>query len=223
MTTDNLLQTAGLLGLETLNTLYMVFGATFIATLIGLPLGILLVVTEAAGIKPIPLLNSILGTCVNIGRSFPFAILMIALIPLTRSLVGTSIGTTAAIVPLSVAAAPFVARVTESAMKEIDSGIIEAAQSMGSSIKEIITKVLLPESKHTIVHGITLTLVHLVGYSAMAGLLGGGGLGKVAIQYGYQRYNTPLMITTVVLIALLVQIIQWGGDYIAHKLNKKLI
>lgn len=223
MIANSLSQTLSLLGIETLNTLYMVFAATLIATLIGLPIGILLVLSQPRGIKPLPLLNSILGTCVNIGRSFPFAILMIALIPFTRLVVGTSIGTTAAIVPLSIAAAPFVARVTENAIKEIDGGIIEAAVAMGSSTKEIIFKVLLPESKHTIVHGLTLTLIHLVGYSAMAGLLGGGGLGKVAIQYGYQRYNTQLMIVTVVLIAVLVQIIQWTGDKIAKKLNKKLL
>lgn len=210
-----------ILPVEIWNTVYMVFLSTLIATLIGLPLGTLLVITDDKGIRPLPFFNKTLSTIVNIGRSFPFAILMVALIPFTRFIVGTSIGTTATIVPLSIAAAPFVARVIENAMKEIDHGIIEAAQSMGSTTWEIIYKVLLPESIPSIVLGITLTMVYLVGYSAMAGLLGGGGLGKVAIQYGYQRYDSVLMIVTVILIIFLVQFIQWAGNKIAMKVNKK--
>ncbi|WP_105614577.1 methionine ABC transporter permease [Vallitalea okinawensis] len=221
MSIEKIQQMLQILPIEIWNTIYMVFLSTLIASLIGLPLGTLLVITDGKGIKPLPLFNKVLSTIVNIGRSFPFAILMVALIPFTRFIVGTSIGTTATIVPLSIAAAPFVARVIENAMKEIDHGIIEAAQSMGSTTWEIIYKVLLPESIPSIVSGITLTMVYLVGYSAMAGLLGGGGLGKVAIQYGYQRYDSTLMIVTVILIIFLVQFIQWAGNRIASKLNKR--
>lgn len=222
MDTERIQLITTLLSRETLNTLYMVISATFIATIIGLPLGILLTIGAPDGIKPMPKFAKILGTIVNIGRSFPFAILMIALIPLTRLVIGTSLGTTAAIIPLSVAAAPFVARVTESALQEVDKGIIEAATAMGSSTLEIIYKVLLPESKHSLVLGLTLTMVNLVGYSAMAGLLGGGGLGKVAIQYGYQRWDTSLMIMTIIVIALLVQLIQGLGSTLSKRLNKKI-
>lgn len=222
MDTERIRLITTLLSKETLNTLYMVISGTFIATVIGLPLGILLTIGAPDSIKPMPKLAKILGTIVNIGRSFPFAILMIALIPLTRLVIGTSLGTTAAIIPLSVAAAPFVARVTESALQEVDKGIIEAATAMGSSTFEIIYKVLLPESKHSLVLGLTLTMVNLVGYSAMAGLLGGGGLGKVAIQYGYQRWDTSLMIITIIVIALLVQLIQSLGSTLSKRLNKKI-
>lgn len=206
---------------ETGNTLYMVLVATVIAVIIGMPLGIVLVITDKSGIKENIKLNSILGMVINIGRSFPFAILIVALIPFTRFIVGTSLGTTATIVPLSIAAAPFVARVIESAIKEVDKGIIEAAISMGSTPWKIIIKVLIPEAMASIILGITLTIVNLIGYSAMAGMVGGGGLGSVAINYGYYRYDFSLIIVTVILLIILVQIIQWIGNSIAKTMNKK--
>ena len=210
-----------LLLFETGNTLYMVFAATLVAIIIGMPIGVILVITDKEGIKENLRLNNVLGTIVNIGRSFPFAILIVALIPFTRFIVGTSLGTTATIVPLSIAAAPFVARVIESSLKEVDKGIVEAALSMGSSIWEIIIKVLIPEAMASIILGITLTVVNLIGYSAMAGMVGGGGLGNVAIQYGYHRYDFSLIIATVILLIILVQILQWIGNSIAKTVNKK--
>ncbi|WP_058486674.1 methionine ABC transporter permease [Defluviitalea phaphyphila] len=206
---------------ETGNTFYMVFVSTLIAIIIGMPIGIILVITEKGGIKENLKLNKVLGTIVNIGRSFPFAILIIALMPFTRLIIGTSIGTTATIVPLSIAAAPFVARVIESSIKEVDKGIIEAAIAMGSTPWEIIIKVLIPEAMSSIILGITLTIINLIGYSAMAGLVGGGGLGNIAIQYGYYRYDFSLMIVTIILLIILVQLIQWIGNSIAKKMNKK--
>ena len=164
--------------------------------------------------------DSVLGVIVNATRSTPFIILMVAIIPLTRMLVGSSIGTTAAIVPLTISAAPFIARVIESSLLEIDHGVIEAAQSMGASPMQIIYKVLLPEALHSIVLGITLAVIALIGYSAMAGVLGGGGLGDLAIRYGYQRFQPDVMIVTVVILILMVQLIQFIGDTLSKKLNK---
>ncbi len=221
MTAENIKLMINLLPIETWNTIYMVLSATLIAVLMGLPIGILLVISEKNHIREMPLINGILSFIVNVGRSFPFIILMIAIIPFTRFIVGKSLGTTAAIVPLAIAAAPFVARVIETSLKEIDKGIIEAAVSMGSNTWQIIVKVLLPEALPSIVLGITLTIVNLVGYSAMAGVMGGGGLGKVAIQYGYQRYNGFLMTITVIELIILVQLIQWIGNYISKSINKK--
>ena len=168
---------------------YMVVASTVLASLIGIPLGIILTVTRNGHILPNAVINSVLGVIVNATRSTPFIILMVAIIPLTRMLVGSSIGTTAAIVPLTISAAPFIARVIESSLLEIDHGVIEAAQSMGASPMQIIYKVLLPEALHSIVLGITLAVIALIGYSAMAGVLGGGGLGDLAIRYGYQRFQ----------------------------------
>ena len=202
-------------------TLYMVFVSTVIAVMIGAPIGITLIVSEKGGIRENILLSQILSALVNIGRSFPFSILMVAIIPLTRLITGTSLGTTASIVPLSIAAIPFVARVIESSLREVDKGIIEASQSMGATSWQIIYKVLIPEALPGIVLGITLTIINLIGYSAMAGLIGGGGLGKIADQYGYKRYNTPIMIATIVLLIILVQMIQWIGNQIAKNLDKK--
>lgn len=202
-------------------TLYMVFFSTIIAVLIGAPIGIILIISEKGGIRENILLSQILSAIVNIGRSFPFSILMVAIIPLTRLITGTSLGTTASIVPLSVAAIPFVARVIESSLREVDKGIIEASQAMGATSWQIIRKVLVPEALPGIVLGITLTIINLIGYSAMAGLIGGGGLGKIADQYGYKRYNTPIMIATIILLIILVQIIQWIGNQIAQNLDKK--
>lgn len=210
-----------LIPIELLNTLYMVGAATFFSILIGLPLGVILRLTDRGGLKESQSLNKSLGLIVNIGRSIPFAILIIAIIPLTRWIVGTSIGTTASIVPLTLAAAPFLARVIESALKEIDKSIIEAAIVMGSTTRQIVQKVLIPEALPTIVNGITLTVVGLIGYSAMAGLVGGGGLGKVAIQYGYQRFNGFLMLLTLAVILLLVEAVQWVGSWISHAITNK--
>lgn len=210
-----------LLPLQLWNTIYMVLVSTFFAVLIGLPIGIILTITDKGHIKENVPLYKVLETIVNIGRSFPFAILMVALIPFTRWLVGTSLGTTASIVPLTVAAAPFVARLVETSLKEVDKHVLEAAIIMGSSTWQIITKVLLPEAFPSIVSAITLTVVNLIGYSAMAGLVGGGGLGQVAIQYGYNRFNTFIMVVTVVLLILLVQVVQWIGNGVAKSILKK--
>lgn len=199
---------------------YMVVASTVLASLIGIPLGIILTVTRNGHILPNAVINSVLGVIVNATRSTPFIILMVAIIPLTRMLVGSSIGTTAAIVPLTISAAPFIARVIESSLLEIDHGVIEAAQSMGASPMQIIYKVLLPESLHSIVLGITLAVIALIGYSAMAGVLGGGGLGDLAIRYGYQRFQPDVMIVTVVILILMVQLIQFIGDTLSQKLNK---
>jgi len=199
----------------TLETLYMVFVSAFFALLIGLPLGIILFITEKGT------LYKILSTIVNIGRSFPFAILLIALIPFTRWIIGTSLGTTASIVPLAIAAAPFVARLVESALQGVSSSLIEAATVMGSTTRQIIWKVLLPEALPTLVLNYTTAIVSLVGYTAMAGLVGGGGLGAVAIQYGYQRFDGVIMFWTVVLLIIIVQLIQWAGNSWANALLKK--
>lgn len=202
-------------------TLVMVGASTAIAAVLGLPLGIILACTAPGHILEQPLVNRILGAVINVGRSIPFIILMVAVIPFTRFVVGTSIGTTAAIVPLSLAAIPFVARLVESAVFEIDRGVIEAAQSMGSSPWQIIWKVLIPEARPSLVLGLTITTVNLVGYSAMAGAIGGGGLGDLAIRYGYQRFRADVMLQTVVLLVVLVQALQMLGDWASRKLSKR--
>ncbi|MBO5993442.1 MAG: ABC transporter permease [Acidaminococcaceae bacterium] len=201
-------------------TCYMVLIAIVLATLIGLPLGVILTVTRKDHIMPNSLINTVLGAIVNATRSTPFIILMVAIIPLTRMIVGSSIGTTAAIVPLTITAAPFIARVIESSLLEVDRGVIEAAQSMGASPMQIIWKVMLPESRHSIVLGITLALIALIGASAMAGALGGGGLGDLAIRYGYQRFQMDVMIATVIVLIIMVQGVQSIGNTLSRKLNK---
>jgi D-methionine transport system permease protein len=221
MTPDNWTLAWQLLPFQTWNTLYMVFVSTFFGLILGLPLGILLTISDKNHIKPRPLLYRALELIANIGRSFPFAILMVALIPFTRWIVGTSLGTTASIVPLTLAAAPFIARLVESSLKAIDKQVLEAAIVMGSNTNQIITKVLLPEALPSLIGAITLTMVNLVGYSAMAGLVGGGGLGQVAIQYGYQRFNGFIMLVTVILLILLVEAIQWAGSGITKTLIRK--
>ena len=218
---DNFELALKLLPLELCNTIYMVFVSAFFALLLGLPMGVILTLTDKGHIRENRVLYKILETIVNIGRSFPFAILIVALIPITRWVVGTSLGTTAAILPLTIAAAPFVARIVETALKEVDASILEAAIVMGSNSRQIVTKVLLPEALPSLLSGMTLTLVNLVGYSAMAGLVGGGGLGQVAIQYGYNRFNGFIMTATVILLILLVQCIQWIGNRAVKKLLKK--
>ena len=202
-------------------TLYMVFVSTIVSVLLGLPIGILLIITEKDGLWEKPILNSILSTVVNISRSFPFLILMIVLFPLARLIVGTTIGTTATIVPLSIAAAPFVARVIESSLREVDGGIVEAALAMGSTNSEIIFKVLIPEAMPSIVSNITLTIINLIGYSAMAGTIGGGGLGDLAMRYGYHRFDAKIMTASVILIIVLVQIVQFIGNQVVFTINKR--
>ncbi len=204
-----------LLGKGLWETLYMVVASSGIAFLAGLPLGVVLSVTSPGNILQNRPLNVLLSLLVNVGRSIPFIILMVAIIPFTRMIAGTSIGTNAAIVPLSVAAIPFVARVVESALREIDQGIVEAAQAMGATPMEIIRKVLLPEGLPGIIAGLTLTVINLVGYSAMAGAIGGGGLGDIAIRYGYQRFMLDVMVATVAILVLLVQVVQLAGDRLA--------
>lgn len=209
---------------STLQTLQMVFFSTIFSILLGLPLGILLCVTrpeEHGGIMPKPVLNSILDKIVNVLRSFPFIILMIILFPLSRLLVGTTIGTTATIVPLSIAAAPFASRVIETSLKEVDTGVVQAARSMGSTNRQIIFKVMIPEAMPSLVSGVTLTIINLVGYSAMAGAIGGGGLGDLAIRYGYQRTRTDVMIVAVVIILVLVELIQFIGNKISAQILSK--
>lgn len=204
-----------------LTTLYMVGVSTLLTVLFGLPLGVLLVVSDSKGLSPKPALNKILGVVVNLTRSLPFIILLVVLIPFTRWIAGTSIGPTAAIVPLTIAAVPFFARVTESALREVPSGLIEAAQAMGSSEWQIVSKVYIPEALPGLVLGVALTLINLLGYSAMAGAVGGGGLGDLAIRYGYQRFETKVMLVTVVLLVLFVQMVQSLGDRIAAKVSKR--
>ncbi|MCW7999836.1 methionine ABC transporter permease [Clostridium sp. cpc1] len=204
-----------------LETLYMVFFSTIFSLIIGFPLGILLIITEKGGIWEKPLLNQILSGIINILRSFPFIILMILVFPLSRIIVGSTIGTTATIVPLSIAAAPFVARVIESALKEVDRGVIEASLSMGATVSQIVFKVLIPEAMPSLVMGITLTIINLIGYSAMAGAIGGGGLGDLAIRYGLYRFETNIMVASVIIIIILVQGIQFLGNKIAISIDKK--
>ncbi|MBP3416502.1 MAG: ABC transporter permease [Spirochaetaceae bacterium] len=207
---------------STLQTLAMVFASTVFSVLLGLPLGILLCVTDpAAGIMPKPVLYQVLTRIVNALRSFPFMILMILLFPLSRLIIGTSIGTAATIVPLSIAAAPFVARIIETALKEVDPGVVQAARAMGSTNIQIILKVLLPEALPSLVSGVTLTIINLIGYSAMSGAIGGGGLGDLAIRYGYQRNQPMVMIPAVVIILILVEAIQFIGSRISARLMSK--
>jgi D-methionine transport system permease protein len=199
----------------------MVLVSTFFTILLGLPLGILLIVTDRNGLKPARTFNEILGSIVNAARSLPFIILLVLVIPFTRLVVGTTIGSTAAIVPLALAAIPFFARVAESSLREVDHGLVEAAQSMGCTDRQIIFKVLIPESLPSLVLGVALTIISLIGYSAMAGAIGGGGLGDLAIRYGYQRYKTEIMIATVVILIVLVQGVQLAGNSLARRISKK--
>ncbi|GAA2058584.1 ABC transporter permease [Catenulispora yoronensis] len=207
-----------LLWQASLETFQMVGWSALFTVLIGLPLGLALVLTDKGGLLANPAANKVLGTVVNVGRSLPFIILLIAITPFTRGLVGTTIGVDAAIVPLAVGAIPFFARLVETAVREVDKGLIEASQAMGAAHLATVRKVLLPESLPALVSGLTTTVIALVGYSAMAGAIGGGGLGDLAIRYGYQRFENGLMIATVVLLVVLVQIVQWLGDFAAKRL-----
>ena len=204
-------------------TFYVTVLSTFLAIVIGLPLGVLLVVGEKNGVLPLPKpLMHILGIIINLLRSIPFLILMILVIPLTRAIVGTSVGTVASIVPLVIAAFPFVARLVEGSMREVNPNIIEAAQSMGATPMQIIVKVMLPESVPSLVSNATIAITTILGYSAMSGIIGGGGLGKIAINYGYYRYKYLVMIIAVILLILLVQLFQSVGTRIAVKSDKRL-
>lgn len=210
------------IGTATWQTFVMVIFSTIFSLILGLPLGILLCYSDpATGLHPQSLLNKILSVVINILRAIPFVILVILLFPFTRAIVHTAIGTKASIVPLTIAAAPFVARVIESSLKEVDPGVIQAARSMGSTNKQIIYKVLLPEALPSIVSGITLTIINLIGYSAMAGTVGGGGLGDVAIRYGYQRYRVEYMVGSVAIILILVEIVQVIGTNLTNKMQAK--
>lgn len=212
---------SGLLAESLLETIYMVGVSAAIATLAGLPLGVILVTTGKGHIMENRKINAGLGSIVNAARSTPFIILMVAIIPLTRMIVGTSIGTKAAIVPLTIAAVPFLGRIIESAIREVDPGVVEAARAMGASPLQIIRKVLVPEALPSIILGITITVVSLISFSAMAGAVGGGGLGDLAIRYGYQRFRPDVMLATVVILIIMVQLVQSCGDYAARRLNKR--
>lgn len=209
----------GLLASATWQTTEMVIVSCLFAVALGLPLGIILLITRHPNLGLQKTLHRILGFVVNVVRSIPFIILLVAITPFTRLIVGTSIGTTAAMVPLAISAIPFLARIVEGALSEVPAGLIEASLAMGASTKQIIMRVLLPESMPGIVRGVTLTMITLVGYSAMAGAIGGGGLGNLAIMYGYQRFEVNVMIATVVILVVMVQLVQWLGDYIANKLS----
>ncbi|MDB1113301.1 ABC transporter permease [Pseudomonas extremaustralis] len=193
-------------------TLYMVLLAGLFTLLIGLPLGVLLFISRRGGLFPLPRLNRAVGGVINLGRSLPFVVMLIALIPLTRLIVGTTLGSTAAVVPITIGAFPFFARIVETALNEVDKGRIEAIVAMGGDIRHVILKVLLPEALPALVAGVTLTLVMLIGFSSMAGVIGGGGLGDLAIRYGYQRFNNQIMVVTVIVLVLLVQGVQSLGD-----------
>ena len=197
-------------------TLYMTLLSTALAYLLGLPLGIILVVTEKDGIRPQRFLNRILNFIINVIRSVPFLILLVAVIPITRFIVGKIIGSSATVVPLVIAAAPFIARLVESSLKEVDKGVIEAAQSMGASPLQIITKVMLPEALPSLIVGAAIAVTTILSYSAMAGFVGGGGLGTIAINYGYYRYQNDVMFATVALLVIVVQVLQEIGTWIAN-------
>ena len=205
----------------TIDTLYMVGWASLFAIIFGLILGIILYITKPGGIFPLKIFNWILGIIINIGRSIPFVIMIMVLFPLARIIIGTSIGRTAAVVPLTIAAVPFMSRVIEAALNELGHGIIEAATSAGANIWQIIFKVILPEAAPGLVSGFTLLIINLVTFSAMAGMVGGGGLGQVANSYGYQRHRTDILVYTLILLVIIVQIIQAVGQYISKRLDKR--
>ncbi|NLP36817.1 MAG: ABC transporter permease [Firmicutes bacterium] len=204
----------------TWETIYMVATSTFFSYLFGLPLGVILVITERGHIMENKVVNRVLGWIINATRSIPFIIFLILIIPITRLLVGTYIGTVASIVPLTLAAIPFVARLVETSLKEIEWGLIEAALSMGANTWTIITKVLLTEAKPSLILGVAITTINLIGYSAMAGIVGGGGLGTLAYYYGYQRYENTIMWATVIVLILVVQGVQFLGEKLAQKASK---
>jgi D-methionine transport system permease protein len=203
-------------------TLYMTLASTALAYAIGLPLGVLLNVTSDEGILPFAALNKAMGFAINVLRSVPFLILLILVIPLTRFIVGTSIGSSATVVPLTIAAAPFVARLVEASLAEVDKGVVEAAWSMGASPARIVVKVLLPEARPSLLLGAAIAVITILGYSAMAGIVGGGGLGDIAIKYGYYRYQSDVMAITVVLLVVIVMVLQAFGEKWARLVDRRL-
>lgn len=205
-----------------LETLYMTVVSTFVAYVIGLPVGLLLYVTDKDGIKPHTATNQIVGGIVNILRSVPFIILLVAVIPVTRAIVGTSIGSTATIVPLVIASAPFVARIVESSIKEVDRGVIEASLSMGASPLQVVYKVLVPEALPSLIVGAAIATTTILGYSAMSGFVGGGGLGTIAINYGYYRSQSDVMLVMVILLVLIVQVFQETGTWVSKRCDKRI-
>ena len=205
----------------TIDTLYMTLASTFFSYVFGMVMAVVLVLTRADGIKPHPVVFRCLDVVVNLTRSFPFLILMIAVIPFTRWLVGTTIGNNATIVPLVIAAAPFVARLIEQSLLEVDRGVVEAAQSMGASTWQLVWKVLIPEAMPSLINGSAIAATTILGYSAMSGAVGGGGLGKLAIMYGYNRYQDDIMFATVVLLIVIVQLLQSFGDWATRRSDKR--
>ena len=204
-----------------LETLVMVFISGGIGTVLGIPLGIVLFVTDKKSFLPMPILNAVLGAVVNALRSVPFIILLVAIIPFTRLIVGSSIGTAAAIVPLTISVAPFIARIVETSLREVDKGLVEAAQAMGATNLQIVTKVLLPEAMPGILAGLTIAVISLIGYSARAGVVGGGGLGDLGIRYGYQRFMPEVMWPVVIVLIILVQGLQSFGDRLVRKISHR--
>ncbi|MET3889629.1 D-methionine transport system permease protein [Bosea sp. OAE506] len=215
-------QILALIGQATLDTLQMVAIAAGLGTVLGLPLGVFLATSKRGELFAAPVVNTLLGTLVNATRSTPFIILVVAIIPFTRLIAGTSIGTNAAIVPLTVAATPFIARLIEGAIREVDQGLVEAARAMGATPLQIVRKVLVPEALPAIALGLTLAIVSLIGFSAMVGAVGGGGLGDLGIRYGYQRFMPEVMAAVVAVLIVLVQTVQTIGDRLARRLNKRL-
>lgn len=207
----------------TVDTLVMTLASTLFAYVIGVPLGVLLVITAKDGLWPQRALNTVLGWIVNVGRSIPFIILLVAIIPFTRVVVGTSLGVPGAIVPLTVAAIPFVGRMVEQSLAEVDGGLIEAAQSFGANTWQIVCKVMLRESLPSLVRGASITVITLFGYTAMAGAVGAGGIGDIAIRYGYQRWQADVMLAAVILCVILVQVFQSVGDFTARKIDRRRI
>ena len=206
----------------TVDTFVMVIVSTIFAYLLGLPMGVLLIITQPHGIWPRKWVNRILGWIINIGRSLPFIILMIAIMDFTKLIVGTKIGVKGAIVPLVVSAAPFIARMVETSLSEVDAGVVEAAQSMGASVPQIVWKVYLPEAKPSLILGASISIITILAYTAIAGAVGAGGLGDLAIRYGYQRKVASMMWVTVILIIVLVQVIQSVFSWLATKVDKRL-
>ena len=215
-------QIAGVIGKGVAETFYMVILSTVVSYILGIPLGVILNITSPNGIKPNKPVNLIAGLITNVIRSIPFLILLVAILPFTRLVVGTTIGSTATIVPLVVAATPFVGRMVESSLKEVNAGVIEAAKAMGSSTWQIIWKVLLTEAKPSLLVGGVIAFATILGYSAMAGFVGGGGLGAIAVNYGYYRYKTDVMLVTVAILVIIVQVFQEGGIYLVNKLDKRI-
>jgi D-methionine transport system permease protein len=218
---EKLLNVLSLLPASTAETLYMTLVSTALACVLGFPLGAFLYSASPVGLKPRRILYNVLSRIVNLLRSLPFIILMILLIPLSRFIIGTSIGPTAVIIPLSIAAAPFVARIAEAALSEVDAGVVTAAKAMGSTNLQIIRKVLVPEAMPALVSGLALTIINLIGYSAMAGAIGGGGLGSLAINYGYYRFRMDVTIAAVIIILIIVELVQLAGTAVSRSLLSK--